>query len=157
LERGGFSRGLADLTAAPRPATSDMKEFERIAAIAAERYREVRQAMEKAVDRARQMDKKFTQATIDLLKETARWEDLLRLYEEESARSVPPEAPQETPTPITSLVPQQEIEATPAVPEAAIAPEAAPITAAAPEEAAEETFVVHTDRMQAFRRAHANL
>ena len=103
LERGGFSRGMPDLTAGqPGPAASDMKEFERIAAVAGERYREVRQAMENAVDRARQIDKKFTQATIELLKETARWEDLLKQYNEESARSaavaaeageVPPEAP----------------------------------------------------------------
>jgi hypothetical protein len=147
LERGDLSRSLADLTAAPHPVTSNMREFERIAAIAAERYREVRQALERAVDRARQIDKKFTQATIDLLRETARWEELLKQYEAEPAASTA--APAETATVVPTPTLASET-----------APEEPPITseaAAAPEEAAEETFIVHTNRMQAFRRSHANL
>ena len=130
-----------------------------MAAIAGERYREVRQALEKAVARARQIDKKFTQATIELLKETARWEDLLKQYREEPAApatAVPAEAPQEAPE-IPPAAPQAP-EETPAIPEAFLtAPEETLPAAAAPEEAAEETFVAHIDRMHAFRRAHADI
>jgi hypothetical protein len=155
LERGGFNRGVADLAAGqPHPPTSDLKEFERIAAIAGERYREVRQAMERAVDRARWIDRKFTQATIELLKETARWEDLLKQYEAESTReaATAAETSPETAGPETAAPEAQE----PAeAPEAK--PEETPSEAAAAEEAADLTFMEHTDRMQAFRKTHANL
>jgi GAF domain-containing protein len=164
LEKGGFSRDMAELAAGqPHPPTSDMKEFERVAAIAGERYREVRQALEKAFDRARQIDKKFTQATIELLKETARWEDLLKQYEEESAPYVETaeaaETPQEAPEPAPVSQGHEEVPATPetAVPAPEEAPPAETSPEAAPEETTGETFVDHIDRMQAFRREHANL
>jgi hypothetical protein len=154
LEKGALSRGLADLLAKQAQTAKRQKETKSIVTIAGNQYRKVRQAVEKA-------DKKFTQATINLLKEPG-WESLLEHYEGGQPAPAADTASPETVVreePAPSQAPGAARADSPVEPPDESAPEdhlagpEAPGAAPAPE----DTFEVHSGRIKAFRRSQTNL
>jgi hypothetical protein len=157
LEKMARSRGLADVLARQHQRYG-VKKFKRLAVIAGGRCQEIRQAMRKAFGRARRSDKQYARATINLARETARWEDVLKQYKEQFARINEPTGPETGPSPAVPA---------PAGPsQAEAAPEAAGEAAGAAKAPAGEEVPpaeapvagapgTHADRMQAFRRSHA--
>jgi hypothetical protein len=133
LEKGALSLGLADVLAKQaQPGRHRVRELKRLATIAGGHYREVRQAMKRAIGHTRRIDKKYIRATQDLSRETARWEDLLRKARAEFSHPALAGEP-ETAPPGT-----EPTEGTPAKPPPAL------------------DFADHADRMAAFRRSHAD-
>jgi hypothetical protein len=151
LEKGARSRGLADVLA--RQPHISIRDLKRLATSAGEHCREVSQAVKKAIGRTRGIDKKYTRATINLARETARWEGLLKKYRVEFARPIEAAGPE---APAPPEVPPVETAPEPVISAAAEPPENVPAIEAAPpvEPPVEKPFEKHTGRMQAFRRSH---